>query len=164
MNKKKRPSHVVIGLGNEIMGDDGLGIVAAKKIGRLLKDVSEVEVISLPWAGFYLLDELIARKKVAIVDCFQTLKNPPGTIFRLDEKDFRGSVRLNSFHDIDYLTVLELGRRLGHEMPSKISIWGIEGEIVNEFSEEISPGLYVSIDQVVQEVLEFFDLEIIFEA
>jgi hydrogenase maturation protease len=77
----------------------------------------------------------------------------------LNETDFRGSVRLNSFHDINFATMLELGRRMGWQMPEKIAIWGIEGAEMGEFKEELSPPVYAAVDQVVNEVIVFLNLK-----
>jgi hydrogenase maturation protease len=153
------PPNVVVGLGNEIAGDDGIGIHVARNLSRILQDRPEIEVVPLPWAGFSLLDVLVGRQSAAIIDCLCSGLYPPGTIVRLNEKDFRGSVRLNSFHDINFATMLELGQRMGWEMPEKIAIWGIEGAEMGEFKEELSPPVYAAVDQVVNEVIVFLNLK-----
>ncbi len=153
-----RPN-VIVGLGNEIAGDDGAGIWVARKLGEILQDQPEVEILPLPWAGFSLLDVLVGRQSAAIIDCLCSGLHPPGTIVRLNEKSFRGSVRLNSFHDINFATVLELGRKMGWQMPEQIAIWGIEGAEMGEFKEELSPPVYAAVDQVVNEVIVFLNLK-----
>ncbi len=146
------PPTVIVGLGNEIAGDDGVGIWVAQKLEELLQDHPEVQVVSLPWAGFALLDAMVGRHRAAIVDCLCTELYPPGTIVRLTENDFRGSVRLNSFHDINFVTLLELGRKMGWSLPEKIAIWGIEGAVLNEFKQELSPVVQAASEQVIHEV------------
>ena len=49
------PPFVVVGLGNEIASDDGVGLHAAAALAIELTDRSDVEVVALPWAGFALL-------------------------------------------------------------------------------------------------------------
>ncbi len=148
---------VVVGLGNEIARDDGVGIAAAKRLERLLAGRDDVEVVALPWAGFALLDVLAGRRRAALVDCLSTGTHPPGTVVRLDEHDFRGSVRLSSFHDINFPTVLALGRRMGWTMPEEIAIWAVEGKVMDEFGEGLSPAVAASLERVVEEVLEFLN-------
>lgn len=155
-----RPN-VIVGLGNEIAGDDGAGIWVARKLGEILQDRPEVEIVPLPWAGFSLLDVLVGRQRAVIIDCLCTGLYPPGTIVRLNEKNFRGSVRLNSFHDINFATLLELGKKMGWQMPVQIAIWGIEGAEMGEFKEELSPAVLRAVDQVVNEILDFFNLKFI---
>ena len=151
------PRTIVVGLGNEIAGDDAVGIWAARKLSGLLAADPDVEVVCLPWAGFALLDVLVGKQKAAIIDCLFTGVHPPGAIVRLQENDLGGSVRLNSFHDINYPTALAFGRRLGWSLPDSIAIWGIEGQVTNQFREELSPPVRDAIDIVVSEVLRFLD-------
>jgi len=148
----------IIGLGNEIAGDDGVGIWVARELQRILEDRPDIEVIPLPWAGFALLDALAGRDRAAIIDCLCTGTLAPGTIVRLDESDFRGSVRLNSFHDINYPTVLALARTMGVKIPEKIAIWGIEGQVMDVFTESLSPAVRASLEEIVNNVLAFLDL------
>lgn len=131
---------VIVGLGNEIARDDGVGIFVAKRLEQPLAGRVDVDVVPLPWAGFALLDVLTGRRRAVLVDCLVSGRHPPGTLVHLDEGDFRGSVRLNSFHDIDFPTVLALGPRLGWTMPEEIAIWAIEGAVVDEFGDGLSPG------------------------
>jgi hydrogenase maturation protease len=150
-NLLQRPN-VVVGLGNEIAGDDGVGIWVARKLRDILQDRPEIDVVPLPWAGFSLLDVLVGRKRAAIIDCLCTGLYPPGTVVRLNEKNYCGSVRLNSFHDINFVTVLELGRRMGWTMPEHIAIWGVEGAEMKEFTEMLSPPVQAASEQVIREV------------
>ena len=159
VNLPSSPSRpdVVVGLGNEIARDDAVGIVAARRLERLLADRDGVEVVALPWAGFALLDVLAGRRRAALVDCLATGVHPPGTVVRLGEDDIRGSVRLNSFHDINFPTVLALGRRMGLEMPVETAIWAVEGKVMDAFGEGLSPEVAAAVDRVVAEVLAYLN-------
>ena len=151
-----RASDVIVGLGNEIARDDGVGITAARELERLLEGRRDVEVVPLPWAGFSLLDVLAGRRRAALIDCLVTGEQPPGTIVRLDEDDVRGSVRLNSFHDIAFPTALALGRELGWRMPEEIAIWAVEAAVVDRFGEGLSAPVASAVGHVVDAVLAFF--------
>ncbi len=152
----KKPD-VVVGLGNEIVCDDGVGILAARRLKHLLAARGDTEVVALPWAGFALLDVLAGRRRAAIIDCLVTGRHAPGTIVRLNEYDFSGSVRLVSFHDVNFPTVLALGRKLGFALPEDIAVWAVEGGVVNEFGEGLSAPVAGALDRVVAEVLEFME-------
>lgn len=151
------PPFVVVGLGNEIASDDGVGLHAAAALAIELNDRSDVEVIALPWAGFALLDVLRGRRRAVLIDGLTTDTHPPGAVVRLDEADFGGSVRLNSFHDINYPTVMALGRTMGWKMPDEVAIWGIEMAVFDEFGEELTPVVADAVATVVHEVLAFLD-------
>ncbi len=149
--------NVVVGLGNEIACDDGVGIHVARALEERLLGRSDIEVVALPWAGFALLDVLRGRRRAAIVDCLTTGAHPPGAIVRLAATDLAGSVRLNSFHDISYPTVMGLGNDLGWDMPDDVAIWGVEAGDPARFGETLSPEVAASVDQVVDEVARFID-------
>lgn len=146
---------VVVGLGNDIASDDGVGIHVARLLEARSAGRNDVEVLALPWAGFSLLDTLRGRRRAVIVDCLVTGEHPPGTVVRLSENDFRGSVRLNSFHDISFPTVMALGRRLGWEMPDEVAIWGIEAGDAVSFGEQLSPPVAAAADRVADEITRF---------
>ena len=148
---------MIVGLGNELARDDGVGIVVARRLESLLRGRPDVEVLQLPWAGFALLDALVGRSRGVIIDCLTTGRHPPGRVLRLNESDFRGSVRLHSFHDINYPTALALGRAMGWTIPEDIRIWGVEGDVVDEFGVGLTPPVRAAANQVVHEVLRHLD-------
>jgi hydrogenase maturation protease len=149
--------YVVVGLGNDIASDDGVGIHVARALEAQFREREDVEVLALPWGGFALLDVLRGRRRAALVDCITTGAHPPGEVVRLDETDFSGSVRLNSYHDISYPTAMDLGRSLGWEMPDDVAIWGIEGTAPEVFGEDLSPATAASVDEVVRQVTEYIN-------
>ena len=148
---------VIVGLGNEIASDDGVGLHAAAALASELADRSDVEIVALPWAGFALLDVLRGRRCAVLIDGLATGKHEPGAVVHLDEADLSGSVRLNSFHDINYPTVMALGRTIGWDMPEEVAIWGIEMSVSDEFGEDLTPVVSDAVATVVQEVLVFLD-------
>ncbi len=152
-----RAPDVVVGLGNEIARDDGVGIFAARELERRLAGRGGVEVVPLPWGGFALLDVLAGRRRAALIDCLVTGEHPPGTVVRLDEHDVSGSVRLNSFHDIAFPTALAFGRDLGWPMPSEIAIWAVEAAVADRFGEGLSTPVTAAAGRVIGEVLAFLD-------
>ena len=116
-----------------------------------------MEVVALPWAGFALLDVLRGRRCAVLIDGLTTGAHRPGTVVRLDEDDMSGSVRLNSFHDINYPTVMALGRDMGWGMPDEVAIWGVEMAVADEFGEVLTPEVADSVQTVVNEVSRFID-------
>jgi len=150
---------VIVGLGNEIAGDDGVGIHVARILRHRLEGTPNVDVVALPWAGLALLDVLRGRTRAAILDCLTSGNHPPGTLVRLDEQGLAGSVRLNSFHDIAFPTAMDLGRRLGWDMPADVAIWGVEAERADEFHEGLSPAVAAAVEPLIHEVLRFVGME-----
>jgi hydrogenase maturation protease len=117
---------LVLGLGNTILCDDGVGIYIARALmGRLAgaADVREAEL-----AGLDLIEMLRGYERVYIIDAIQLNNEDAGSVFRMKPDDIRITPRLASFHDIDLLTALELGKRLAFPMPSEVTIYGVQTE------------------------------------
>jgi len=76
---------LILGLGNPILSDDGVGVgVAGELEGRL--DQQEVTVVETSMAGLSLLDLLIGYDRVIIIDAIQTVGGKAGQIYRLDPR------------------------------------------------------------------------------
>lgn len=141
------PPGVVIGLGNPLVRDDGVGPAVLRRISAGIRSHSEVEFLELPWAGLSLLEALRGRRWAVIVDCLVSGELPPGTVRLLSKDDVRGSVRLISYHDLNYSTAMDLGRALGWALPDDVLIIGIEGREVHEFGEGLTPEVDAAADE-----------------
>jgi len=149
----------IIGLGNSILTDDGVGIYAVREVGRRLATASlgeDVDIVESEVGGFALMELLAGWRRVILVDSIQFDGLEPGTVIRIQPEDLRTSLRLRSVHDIDLPTVLELGRLLGLAMPSNLTVFGIQVEDPLTVSESIthaaSCGLKKAVDLVLREV------------
>jgi hydrogenase maturation protease len=115
---------LVLGLGNTILRDDGVGIYVARALsGRLSGsvDVREAEL-----AGFDLIEILRGYDRAVIIDALQLDGEEPGTVFRMRPDDMRITARLASVHDIDLVTALALGNRLHFKMPTDVVVFGVQ--------------------------------------
>lgn len=143
---------LVLGLGNPILSDDGVGPrVAGELEGRVECNVTVMEA-SL--AGLNLLDLLVGYERVIIIDAIQTGKGKPGRIYRLDIEAFKAARHAASTHDVNLATALELGRRLGLDLPRRIDILAIEVADTGRFSEECTPEVAKAIPACVEMVIQ----------
>lgn len=116
---------LVLGLGNEIMGDDAVGLFVARELktrwGRAL-DVVEASI-----AGFALLDLLKGFDRVLIVDAIATGNSPPGTVVELSPDEFQKKSTFSP-HFVGLTDVVGLADKLDIPFPPTIRILGIEVE------------------------------------
>lgn len=143
---------IIIGLGNPILSDDGVGWVIAEELAR--KADREAEVITASLAGFNLLDLLVGYQKAIIVDAIETKEGTAGDIYRLTAEDLKFSRRLASVHDINLITALELGKTLGLSLPEEIIIYAVEAQDTLTFAESLSPPVKEAVPKVVKAILE----------
>jgi hydrogenase maturation protease len=144
---------LVLGLGNSILSDDGVGIRVAQEVGKQLND-PQVTIAETSEAGLRLLDSIVGYDKVIIVDAVQTEKGQVGQIYRMEPQDFSFAKHLTSPHQINLATALELGKMLNLAMPQKITIFAVEAKDITTFSEKCTPEVEQAIPEVVKVVLE----------
>jgi hydrogenase maturation protease len=147
---------LVLGLGNPILSDDGVGIKVAHAVANQLNS-PQVTVAETSGAGLSLLDSIVGYDKVIIIDAIQTKKGQAGQIFRMGTENFSLTKHLSSPHQINLVTALELGKMLNLAMPQEITIFAVEAKDVTSFSEKCTPEVEQAIPEVVKMVLEELD-------
>ncbi|MFH1177009.1 MAG: hydrogenase maturation protease [Acidobacteriota bacterium] len=143
----------VIGLGNPILSDDGVGLQVARALAARL-GASDVDVVESEVAGFALLELLDTWERVILVDAVMLPGMRPGTVVRLGPEDLATSLRLRSVHEIDLPTALALGTRLGFAMPKEIVIIAIQAEDTLTFGETLTPRVAAALPRAVERILE----------
>lgn len=113
----------VLGLGNDLIADDGCGIAAAREIERAGGDA--VEVVCTGTAGFDLLDHLVGASRLLVLDTLATGASDPGTLHEVDEGAVTGAPG-GSAHYVGLFEALALGRALGLAMPAEVRILAME--------------------------------------
>jgi len=131
---------LVVGLGNPILGDDGVGWKVAEDVMKRLPEDTSVDVICLSVGGISLMEHLIGYDHAIIVDAFAT-DAPVGSIsvLRLDQLPNYSAFHTTSSHDTSLQNAMELGRTMGAHVPDDVMIVGIATRQVFDFSEDLSP-------------------------
>jgi hydrogenase maturation protease len=145
---------LVLGLGNPILTDDGVGIYVVRALaGRL--DRPDVEVAEASLGGLRLLDTVVGYNRLILVDAIQA-GGQAGQVYRLGPSDLRSSLHSASSHDLGLPAAMELGRRLGMVLPEDeaITILAVEVEDVITFGETCTPHVQAVIPRVAQMILE----------
>jgi hydrogenase maturation protease len=148
---------LILGLGNPILSDDGVGIRVARELEDSL-DQPEITVMETSLAGLSLLDLLTNFDRAIIIDAIQTREGKVGQVYRLEPGAFEVTQHAATPHDVNFATALELGSRLGLPLPRQIIIFAIEVADVINYSEECTPeverAIPVCVEKIVQELNE----------
>ena len=147
---------LVLGMGNPILSDDGVGIRVAHEVANQLNS-TQVTVVETSAAGLSLLDSIVGYDRVIIIDAIQTEKGEAGQIYRMGTADFSLTKHFSSPHQINLATALELGKMLNLEMPRQITVFAVEAKDITSFSEKCTPEVEQVIPEVVKMVLEELD-------
>ena len=113
---------LVLGIGNPILTDDGVGIKIAEK---LKEKKPELEVIETSEAGIALLDFIVGYDRLIIIDSIKTERGKPGGVYKIALEGLKPATDFSSSHGIGIATAIELGRKLQYRMPESISIYAV---------------------------------------
>lgn len=150
---KARKPILVIGIGNILIKDEGIGVRVAEQMMKMSLP-PDVEVMDGGTGGLDLLYAVEGRKKVIVVDAVKT-GSPPGTLFRFTDKDLgekKGTLR--SAHGIDFSDVISASVYFKTK-PEEIVFLGIEPEDLGaglELSPKIGGMIPVLINLVMKEL------------
>ena len=165
---------LVIGLGNPILGDDGVGWKVAEQVQRYIKadarfqmpirlmgsktvsHVSSVEVDYAALGGLSLMERLVGYQRVILVDSMETGQSPEGSVrvFPLDQLSNPSASHSTAVHDTSLMTALEVGRKMGMNLPESVTVVAVEAKNVYDFSDELSSPIAAAVPLAVQAVLE----------
>jgi hydrogenase maturation protease len=146
---------LVLGLGNPILTDDGVGIYVVRLLAERCRQ-DNVAFAEASVGGLRLLDSIAGYDRVILVDAIQTPAGKPGDVYRLQPNDLRRSLHSGSTHDLSLSGALALGRGIGLAVPQEdaITILAIEAEDVLTFGETCTPAVAAAIPEVVRIILK----------
>jgi len=138
-----KSSILILALGNDFMGDDAVGLHAAKALRQKYDD--RVTIVEAMIAGYSLLELLDGYTHVLLLDAISTGMCEPGTIreFSMDEFEILNSA---SPHYVGIPEVFALGTRLDLEMPSEFRILTMEIENPREIHEGLNPAIELALE------------------
>lgn len=147
---------LIVGLGNPILGDDGVGWRVAEQV-QALRPSLEVDFLCL--GGLSLMERLIDYDRAVIIDAMQTGHGRAGTVttFPLAALPDLSAGHTTAVHDTSLQTALRLGRQMGAKLPDEITIVAIEAKRVVDFSDHLSTAVAAAIPAAVTAV--FTELE-----
>jgi hydrogenase maturation protease len=149
-----KPSKLILGMGNDILMDDGIA-------PRLIKDIArdytgtDINFESASLGGMETIELLKDYDEVVIIDAIKTRNGVPGTLYIIDIENYMETAHVSNIHDISFLQALKLGKELNIKLPGKITILAIE--IVEDmvFGENFTPEVATKYPDILQEIKEF---------
>jgi hydrogenase maturation protease len=145
---------LVLGLGNPLLSDDGVGWRVAEKAREQIAN-PDIEIDFHAGGGLSLMERLSGYDRAIIVDAINTGRKPQGTVdcFRLEDLPNYAQSHLASAHETTLQTALQVGRTMGAALPNDILIVAIEAQNVYDFSEELSPAVARAVPKAVELII-----------
>jgi hydrogenase maturation protease len=153
---------LVVGLGNPILGDDGVGWKIAEEVKNLLPADSCADVECLSLGGISLMERLIGYPRVILIDSF-ALDEPLGSILMLKLGDLPNysAYHTNNPHDTSLQDAIAMGKALGARLPDDVMVVGIATKRIHEFKEKLSPSVAEAVPLAAKFVLELLEERLI---
>jgi hydrogenase maturation protease len=138
--------HLILGLGNLLLADEGVGVHVAQSLldlgqpeGTMVLDVGNAVIDALP--------AISVADKVIVVDAMQG-GGPPGTVYKITLDDCVDPGPIGSVHGFDLKSVLHL---INREIAPEVVVIGVEPERVS-WSTELSAAVTDAIPDVITAV------------
>jgi len=156
---------LIIGLGNPILTDDGVGVKVARMLEEKinLENHPGLEITEASAGGLRLMEAILDYDRVILIDAYylKPETSVPGRIHHLTLEDLRSvspTQHSTSAHDTSLVTALDAARQLGYKIPAEIYIYAVEVENILDFSETPTPAVAAAIPIVTDQILEDFFL------
>lgn len=149
---------LVVGIGNPILGDDGVGFHVARELAGEIKD-ENVDVKYTSIDGLNLLELVVGYDKVIIVDAIMTQDGEVGEIYMLRPENISRTMQYTtSPHNVNLATAIEIGQRyLTEQMPGEVVIFAVGIQGVTEFTEEMTKKVKEAVPEAANLILEEID-------
>jgi len=147
---------LVIGLGNPILGDDGVGWKIVDEVAAAVGPQSPIEIDTAALGGLSLMERMLDYDRVVLVDSMETGLSPVGSVqtFPLASLPDPMAGHSASTHDTSLITALKTAESIGANIPKQVDVVAVEAQNVYDFSEELSPPVAAAVSEAVQIVLD----------
>ena len=150
---------LIIGLGNPILGDDGVGWKVANQLTAIIDPDSSVEIDCASLGGLSLMERMLGYQRVIVIDSMETGQSPEGCVkvFPLAALENPLAGHSASAHDASLMTALQAAQSIGAEVPSRVDVVAIETKNVYDFSDNLSPEIERAVPLAAEAVLKLLD-------
>jgi hydrogenase maturation protease len=142
---------LVLGIGNLVMSDDGVGVKVVQRLQREYRFPLCVEILDGGTLGLDLLPKLEDIERLIIVDAVETGQKP-GTCVRLTGEELPIALETKlSPHQMGLKDLLAVSQLMGHS-PRQMVLIGVQPGSI-EMDTELTPEVEAVVDVLMSKVL-----------
>jgi hydrogenase maturation protease len=140
---------LVLGIGNLLMGDEGVGVEVARRLAELPLP-PDVEVLDGGTGSFVLLEPMRRAGRIILIDAALD-PTPPGTVRRLTPRFSRDYPRSLTAHDIGLKDLLDAFHLLGD--PPEVVLFAVSVRSPTDPRLELTGPVAAAVPEVCRQVL-----------
>lgn len=145
---------VIIGIGNPMLCDDGIGYHIVESLRPLL-NMEIFDFFTEYICHLELLEKIEGYQTAFIIDGNRSEEQIPGRISFFDEKNYTGMIHLDNYHDFSLREMIQLAENLEIKVAEKIHVIAIEIEEDKTFCDELSKPLQQIYPTLLESCLTF---------
>lgn len=150
--KGEKLKNLVLGIGNEILTDDGIGPKLCDFLTNKFKN-KPIKFEKLNVGGLEVLEFIQGYETVIFIDAIKTLNGEIGEVYIYTPDDFKETSHLSNLHDTSFITALELGKSLNFKIPSRMYIVAVEIKEDMVFSEYFTEELAAKYEMIKHKIV-----------
>jgi hydrogenase maturation protease len=149
------PSLVVLGLGNLVHGDDGIGVHALRELEHDPRLPPGVVLLDGGTHGLGLLPHIAGFSHLLVVDAVDA-GEPPGTVVRFEGSALNGLPGKASVHQLGFADMMVALKLLG-ESPPELVVLGVQ-PLSTEWSIELTPPVRESLPALLDSIVRQLEI------
>ncbi len=149
---------LILGLGNELYGDDGVGIHVVRELRKEFESAKKrrrkprnIDFEECSLSGLALLEVIVGYETLLIVDTIKKANASTGKIHILEEKDLR-YIPGPSPHYISVPQTLEIGRKLQLKVPSAVKVVAVEAKNMYNLGEGLTEEMKKAVPAIAKKI------------
>ncbi len=154
--KIKVAKTAVLGFGNPVRADDGVGIHVVNRLAQLLGEQERISIFDMGTSAFEVLFKLRDHNRIILIDAVVNTGDPVGTLYKLPAAEIESQIEedpLVFLHSLKWSQALSYAKKmLGEAYPEEVEVYLIA---VNDtrFNVGMGPEAVSAGDQVVELLL-----------
>ena len=146
--------NLLVGLGNPLRGDDGVGLMLAEKLGERFP---ALKVLKAPLAGLELIEELTDIDRFYVIDALATERPEELEVQCWRSGETCQPPSLASCHGLTIFQILDLARQLGYPGPASWLVFSVPVESSGTVTEGLSDALQGRLPAFIQQIARFIE-------
>jgi hydrogenase maturation protease len=137
---------ILVGLGNPIMSDDGIGLLVSRRVHRRL---TGYDLDLACGAGLHVMDSILGYRRAVIIDSMVTGCFPVGSVVRIEPGKGMETRRAGHSHGVGFFEAIEIARACDAALPEEILVYGIEVRDPFTIGETVSDCIMDRLEEIV---------------